>query len=38
VNTEASESAVTVTPDDRYLIFSRDGRLYQVALETLQLE
>lgn len=38
VNTEASEGAVTVTPDGRYLIFSRDGRLFQVALETLQLE
>ena len=38
VNTAGSEGAVTVTPDGRYLIFSRDGRLYQVAISGLNIE
>lgn len=31
-NTPANEAAVTVTPDGRYLIFTRDGRMYRAAL------
>lgn len=35
VNTPANESPATITPDNRTLIFSRDGRFYQVALASL---
>jgi hypothetical protein len=32
INTNANESAVTATPDGQHLLFTRDGRMYQVRI------
>lgn len=32
INTDANEVAVTATPDGQHLLFTRDGRLYQVRI------
>jgi hypothetical protein len=38
VNTDANEAAVSVNPVSRQLVFTRDGRMYQIPLRDIGLE